>query len=143
MPVPNLLAEGVDSLEVIQLHLQRDQSSSQLMVVIAVAIVCVIVGLVLTLVDHLRQTNPERDLTAAGLFEELCELHRVNEHERQLLVHAVTQRTAHVPALVFLDASILEAYCHEAESGPSFRALVGKLFGSAPSNTTAAEAPRA
>lgn len=60
-----------------------------------------------------------------GLFRQLCAAHRLNLRERRLLTHLAWQHRLQHPAMLFLDARLLDA----TDLGPAWRGQVVRLAG--------------
>lgn len=100
----------------------------RLILLTAVAVAMAWIGLILW--DRYRRRAALTAADPRGLFENLCEAHRLNDDDRGVLRRVATLRQLAQPAVVFVDPRHLrDAATASDGTGPACASLLRRLFG--------------
>jgi hypothetical protein len=102
--------------------------SENWLIFVALAVIAVF-GCGLYLWDRRRKTAGTQARTPQSLFQELCTAHKLNRSEQALLSNLCAAQELALPALVFVDSSILaRAEAMSIDNPDGLRQLRQKLF---------------
>ncbi len=125
-----LLASTVEVSNSVNRWFRRSGSLSENLLwgTIALAIVALWVGLYFW--DRARKPKKKTSQDREGLFNQLCDLHKLSKNDRQLLKQAARSQRIDPPALAFVNPRILLKFAEEEPQATlELKSLIDRLFG--------------